>query len=1001
MVRADDAGPGSSVRRLAVLALLPTARAANWAQVSGALLQSTTIPYIPAPRASDPPRSGGADFHQHFSRRFGHASAAVGNFTGAGPGEPEEHLFVMGGDTYRRRASRKTGLLAAETVPTDAFLGGYTNDVWRATVPADEWLVEPRVREDRTGAGDYRPAVRSRFRWTLVNPGKVPPAGVAYHAWVRCQAPFRTPDDRCEDGTAPPGLYLEDNMWSPRRHHQLIGFKGKLFVMGGRAREHEPISPLRTVGEIADRRAGAGWREPSVLKNDVWSSADGGRRWELVSPGCVDPQLELVSAGSAQERTFWGSRAARCVTSADCFGVAECVDLPERAAPPSNRACVCPMWSAREQFALAAHEGHMYVSGGIVSVRESRCGRFACGDVDAGSLRRYVSDVWYSADGATWARLGEPRAQAHFAGRAGHSMLAAEGRLYVLGGRGASVTAPSRDAFFDDVWRTAVLGDGAPGEAGWHEVSPGERMGPRANHVAVLEPRSEAHARNVTRIYVHGGIADGGAVLGDSWSWTLNESQPSAEPFVRDYSSAQRFRSAAGAGRGDSYAAGSPAQHYIDMDSDVGLLEKIYLPRADADDDRSDEERTRDSLGQGAWPRRRRKPIMTDGQLAMLRAEGVHTIRDLILMDKYAVLRLRGFDVPQVPAEQRHSFDHVCDVRELAIALWRKCRPDPRTWRQDGHDGLPFHNSPAYAKGPMGRNALWHGKNYSDTATTADGSLEAWDGCAPRGDTRKVLNVDGIGDVTQRSAVRDPWRELEEFQCRQGPGARAYATGAFFRQKVYLIGGMDEKGGLHESAWYRDDRIPRARMAARPTSGTSESRFDFRADEDGCAFEYKVFDSDERLDVLRWTPAQGHADVRWLSRWAGGPGKGTYTMYVRCRDAAGNVDHAFAEGENMHTWYYADPPPADLILACVLSALVILILACSECRRRRRMAAMRRRALRRMRRRFGDMAEEGRRAPSDEELGSGEARRRAQRAARAARRGRPRLAKAEGKRKKG
>ena len=38
------------------------------------------------------------------------------------------------------------------------------------------------------------------------------------------------------------------------------------------------------------------WREPSVLKNDVWMtrlSDDFGTKWTLVNQGCVDPQASV------------------------------------------------------------------------------------------------------------------------------------------------------------------------------------------------------------------------------------------------------------------------------------------------------------------------------------------------------------------------------------------------------------------------------------------------------------------------------------------------------------------------------------------------------------------------------------------------------------------------------------------------------------------------------------------------------------------------------------
>jgi len=86
--------------------------------------------------------------------------------------------------------------------------------------------------------------------------------------------------------------------------------------------------------------------------------------------------------------------------------------------------------------------------------------------------------------------------------------------------------------------------------------------------------------------------------------------------------------------------------------------------------------------------------------------------------------------------------------------------------------------------------------------------------------------------------------------------------------------------------------------------------------------------------------------------WTGGPGDGTYILYLRCVDPAGNADHTFIEGTNMHRWTYVSPPPLGLILGCVFAFLGLVIILYWEYRRRQRKAAMERYALKRMRRRF-------------------------------------------------
>eukprot|EP00968_Pinguiococcus_pyrenoidosus_P001582 scaffold69_cov248-Pinguiococcus_pyrenoidosus.AAC.76 len=290
------------------------ARSANWAQVSGELLQGRSIPYIPS-AGEDTPSD-----RPHWSKRFGLSALAVPNVTNPATRLKEDRLYVLGGDSYSEKSADEAGRFGEAQLPHKPFRGGYLNDVWYATIPQpSQWLVRERVSEPKTDAGDYRPSVSARIEWKKVSDGRLPPNRVTYDEWIQCQAPFRAslPDPSiCDDSTEAPGSYVIDNMWSPRRNHRALFFKGAIFVMGGRARAHRDLSAFRAVGGLLepseagkgfyarvkampatdrngsaiDARMNSGWREPSVLKNDVWASYDGGLTWEMVSPGCIDPQ---------------------------------------------------------------------------------------------------------------------------------------------------------------------------------------------------------------------------------------------------------------------------------------------------------------------------------------------------------------------------------------------------------------------------------------------------------------------------------------------------------------------------------------------------------------------------------------------------------------------------------------------------------------------------------------------------------------------------------------
>lgn len=251
----------------------------------------------------------------------------------------------------------------------------------------------------------------------------------------------------CDDTTQPPGIYISENMWSPRRNHRAITVDTRIFVLGGRAREIADIPRDRTVGGILSPRVGndpfySMWREPSVLKNDVWASDDEGGTWFLVTPGCHAPQVDDVLAGDKAQGKY-GAPENECLTDSDCYGVGECLDVGST----GHMTCVCPMWSPRELHAVAVHLEVMYVVGGFVSLRKSNCGDYACGDVDAGAYRGYKSDVWYSSDGETW---DVAVTEADWLPRGDHGLFIFENVMYVVGG--AADGGDGETSFLNDVW---------------------------------------------------------------------------------------------------------------------------------------------------------------------------------------------------------------------------------------------------------------------------------------------------------------------------------------------------------------------------------------------------------------------------------------------------------------------------------------------------------------------------------------------------------------------
>lgn len=51
--------------------------------------------------------------------------------------------------------------------------------------------------------------------------------------------------------------------------------------------------------------------------------------------------------------------------------------------------------------------------------------------------------------------------------------------------------------------------------------------------------------------------------------------------------------------------------------------------------------------------------------------------------------------------------------------------------------------------------------------------------------------------------MRDPSKELNELHCRTNPLSRAYMTGGFFQDRLWLFGGRRGKDDLWQDSWYR------------------------------------------------------------------------------------------------------------------------------------------------------------------------------------------------------
>jgi hypothetical protein len=738
------------------------------------------------------------------------------------------------------------------------------NDVWSTTGPT--WSVQTNILKT-TKWGDPLPQIVANVTWLQTNNGKRPPRGVSYSEWIACAAAAWavSPPSGCDDPTKPPGAYLADNMFSPRRNFVALAFKNELFVFGGRAREHFPVpqSQLRGgTGPGTMAPLNVRWLEFAVLKNDVWRSSDSGSSWKLVTPGCAYPQSALVHKASRPE--------LQCEDDDQCEGDASC-QVDEATA---TGFCVCNMWSPREFHAVAVFNDALYLSGGYALVELGNCGieenarkrpsgeEFACG----GGYRAYMNDMWTSTDGQHWKML---KLHAEFSPRGEHSMVVFKSLLYVLGGRtGASQTeegtGQAQTELLNDVWVSAT-------GSTWTRVTEGAPWSPRAKHVTLALPgapdQTSGDDPDDQLLLMFGEDAE--RTLEDVWAWKGGETS-----WIKDYSTDTAF------------------SEYVQPTSDVSYLR-----------------------------------TMVDTNAVALGAAGVNTIQDLTTLSVDQTLALRQL----MP---------VCDYIALAKLVVEQC-----TVQATEFEGQEFAN----VKVIQGANGDEEAAA-ADTATATQDETN-WDGCTHIGakvqdkTTGRLRWADVLG-VDQVQVLRDVFVDAQESICQWRPKPRSGHAGVIFKRNVLVLGGLTAPDYYDNDVWYRDARRPLAQFTLVPTSGSSETEFKFESDKPYCVFEYYLLDTVEQLVVRNWTVTLGELDFEsWLD-------SGTFRMRIRARDPAGNVDEAFEDGRNEHTWVYVRPLPWGLIIGLSSVALVMLIGFLMEWRKRRKRAAMERYAMKRMRRKL-------------------------------------------------
>lgn len=930
-------------------------------------------------------------------------------------------MLLLGGDDYSYELHKSALPLSLSDRETTG--GGLLNDVWIMD-PSDlqrtYYFATHGVENGNAGylRGSSPPASADfalQIHWNETDSGRNPPATTSYEDWI-------VNSDSIGAG---------ETMWSPRRGHEAaVTHDDSIYVIGGRAREQIRVEDHHLVGGLRDHRIEtlhdhSSQREEIMLQDDVWRSTDGlGVDWELVTPGCGDHHQEDIllntelwselgaSSGAEGRHNVGTAEAAKCSTSSDCYGVAECRALAGGAPTTGStdgKVCVCPMFSAREHHSVSVQQraftdrkgnvhvqDYIFVVGGFARVRQVFCGNHACND---DGYRVALDDAWVSTDGSNWLqirpafsmrtrRADNGQKGSEFQGRGGHSSVVihsnpfrmsgsvsvqqaagTKDRLVILGGESSNPTE-TNTAYLNDIWSVElspepcckkkaacvltpamIHSEGClPTTEQWVRQRNADWSG-RSGHATIYEPPS-AHNAFGERMLVVGGINTDDGVLSDVWTWNnISFTSASDGDDGLSTSSSAHIEPWERDFAGPSQDHG-PYQNYLSVHSEVSALVSYLLP--DLTDDSSDEDDKQTDIPTSDLRHLSALPLVSPQDVDRMKSVGISTIQDLSEASVYDILKLRGIDNPWL--EQVPAVHNICYLKTLADAFIDKCSGGDDSG-SNGSDSMAKATTTSRAKEVVYTDKSLRNSTYcAVTLPTAPDECYPyeWNGCTPI-DEFDLVDVYGLGNVDLPLVEHDPSLDLGELHCRNTPPARYMSSSVFVDNKAIIIGGRDQSlDTLYSDVWARDDTFPLAVITKKPRSFTAESRFDFSSTKSTAQmFEYKVLDTEAKIELVPWqmTTTDEGADVSWLDWRNGGPGRGWYTLVVRAVDLSGNRDATYGD-TNVHKWLYIPRPPVGKILAGVLCSILLLCGVRFEYHRREQKKALERYALRRARRKY-------------------------------------------------
>jgi hypothetical protein len=752
--------------------------------------------------------------------------------------------------------------------------------------------------------------------------------------------------------------YAPTRRWSPRRGHAAVtvypstidsadcpspsSFLGKLFpcgtdkngatiwpakavllVMGGRARLFQKLDKNTEAngGLLQDQEEkGFTIRHRTMLVNDVWASTDegegtivAGTRWSVTNQGCFIAQTDHIKPP--------GIRGSDCKTDFDCwakdFGNAMCV----------NFICACRHWSPRERFGVTVYLTEVYVAGGVMYGEELLCGDQSCGT----EYSRFLNDVWVSKTlGQTWTEL-TPIAE--WAPRSDLSLVWASGQLWVFGGQGGDVLDATVNPLYSDAWVSKDKG------VTWMLNTTNGGWSARSQHsVAVFESQRKDDGRvpGARMLLMFGQeevpvSADAAAAVLDDVQKVVAAAKKASTNLIQiveeEYSEPppgsvingvrvipvdsmySLYPDAVSAsqdlfGRGKNvwyqdFGSSSPTFNYVGIDSMIGL----------------------DMLG------------YTKSQRAALTKAGINTIYQLATANKAAILQLRdatskdSFSAEELGLLTSSSTTATTGTTASSASAATTGDNNSSTTTKKVSDICFERRRAEYLVSLCSTRTLGYDGDFMKTIVIMEGNPIP---------VPPVIEDVGCDDVPKSSfsfftTVSEKWKsptgtrfEEADYVCQQVPRARrtfgsaVMSEGPLQLPRLYVAGGWEGENIFSNDLWYRDERFPEAFFTRTPSSGSSETTFEFDCEDDTfvlksiCVIEYRVIDYSSGEVLRPWTRHVGPLDILPIVLQ-----RKPTRVVIRAIDPSGNRDLEFENGRNSYIYTYVPPFPIIAVASSI------------------------------------------------------------------------------------